>query len=252
MSQTRTTDRKVFIQQVLVAAGGRPLGEELRWRVLLKELREEKQPAVEMTESYKKSFCRTLRWFLPELAPGLLIHKIDAGQGWAAALLARVAVYRLDRYALLERFLNGESVSLHFWTNARTADVWQEGGDGEVEVQNAELLPEIAPDKIEPLYWAGGRWPRSSPQRQRGLEQLGPKYRKRPLICVRPCLGAAEVPTEEDILGTIRIPKNQPLSVVAPEPLDEKQLQSLADGRWALYLRRRGVTRVIQGKRRIV
>src|SRR5262249_30905588 len=122
---------------VLAETAGTPMVlEELRWRVMQKELADEKQPVTTMTESYQKSFNRSLRSFLPTLAPGLRIHRITSGEGWTAGLLARVAVYRLDTVMQLDRFLACPSPSLHFWNTARTQDVWQEGYDGEVDVQN--------------------------------------------------------------------------------------------------------------------
>ena len=52
------------------------------------ELEDEKQPVGAMTQSYQKSFNRSLRSFLPTLAPTLRIHKIASDNGWAAGLLA--------------------------------------------------------------------------------------------------------------------------------------------------------------------
>src|SRR5262249_5918476 len=159
--------RKRFIQQILADAAGTPMVlEELRWRVLQMEPEDESQPVGAMTESYQKSFNRSLRSFLPTGAPALRIHKIASDDGWTAGLLARVAVYRLDQYAILDRFLSSESVSLHFWINARTQDVWEEGYDGKVEVLNGALLPENAPNRIEPIYYTRGGWPRSGPNRR--------------------------------------------------------------------------------------
>jgi hypothetical protein len=242
MPQTRSTNRKRFIQQILAEAAGTPMVlEELRWRVLQKDLEDEKQPVGTMTESYQKSFNRSLRSFLPTLAPPLRMHKIASDDGWTAGLLARVAVYRLDQYALLERFLSSESVSLHFWVNARTKDVWQEGYDGQVEVQNESLLPENAPNKIEPIHYTRGGWPRSGPNRRRDLAALGPKWKKRPLACVKICTRAIEAPEEGDVLAIIKLPMNLPLSVIGPEPLEEPSLRNLGAVPWALYLRRRRV-----------
>jgi hypothetical protein len=163
--KTRNTGRKRIIQAVLAEAAGAPIVlEELRWRVMRRELAEEREPITAMTEAYQKSFNRTLRTFLPDMAPGLSIHRIAGG--WTAGLLARVAVYRLEQTAQLDQFLACSSVSLHLWTNSRTADVSDEVSDGEVEGRDYDLLPENAPDSLEPLYPYGSRWPRSSQQRQ--------------------------------------------------------------------------------------
>ncbi|HTU19460.1 MAG TPA: hypothetical protein VMG10_15475 [Gemmataceae bacterium] len=140
MLKTRNTNRKRIIQAMLAEAAGTPIVlEELRWCVMRKELAEEKEPVTAMSEAYQKSFNRTLRTFLLDLAPGLSIHRIASG--WTAGLLARVAVYRLDQVALLDTFLACPSCSLHCWTNSRTADVWDEVSDGEVEVKNEQLFP---------------------------------------------------------------------------------------------------------------
>jgi hypothetical protein len=153
---------------VLAAMAGAPIIlEELRWRVMRRELAVDEEPFKAMTEAYQKSFNRTLRTFLPALAPGLSIHRITSG--WTADLLARVAVYRLGQVSLLDKVLACPSVSLHFWTNSRTADVWDEVSDGEVEVRNQELFPADAPERLDSLYPHGSRWPRSSPQRQEGV-----------------------------------------------------------------------------------
>jgi hypothetical protein len=94
MNPTRNTHRKQFIQAVLAESAGTPMSlEELRWRVMRKELAEEKHPLMMMTESYRKSFGRSLRSLLPMLAPELRIHKITSSQGWKAGLLARIAVH---------------------------------------------------------------------------------------------------------------------------------------------------------------
>src|SRR6185312_3991697 len=95
MSKTRSTDRKRILQAVLTETAGSPIVlEELRWRVMRRELAEEKEPVASMTEAYQKSFNRTLRMFLSDLAPGISIHRIEGG--WTAGLVARVAVYRLE------------------------------------------------------------------------------------------------------------------------------------------------------------
>ncbi|HTU21973.1 MAG TPA: hypothetical protein VMG10_28300, partial [Gemmataceae bacterium] len=64
MSKSRMTNRKRFIQEILAETAGSPIVlEELRWRVLQKEL-QDKNPVGAMTESYQKSFNRSLRAFL--------------------------------------------------------------------------------------------------------------------------------------------------------------------------------------------
>jgi hypothetical protein len=253
MRLTRTTSRKRFIEQVLVEAAGTPLVlEELRWRVMQMELGSENRPAGTMTESYRKSFNRSLRSFLPTLAPAPCIHKIASNQGWTAGLLARVAVYRLDDYALLDRFLSSKSVSVHFWINARTKDVWQEGYDGEVEVQSESMLPVNAPNRIEPIHYTRGGWPRSGPKRRQDLAALGPKWKKRPLVCAKICTRAIEAPVQGDVLAIVRLPTNLPLSVIGPEPLEEPRLRELGAVPWTLYLRRRGATLAIPSGQRIV
>jgi hypothetical protein len=148
--------------------------------------------------------------------------------------------------------LSSESGSLHFWINARTKDVWQEGYDGEVEVQNEALLPENAPNRIEPLYYTRGGWPRSGPNRREDLAAVGPKWKKWPLLCVKVCTRATEVPAKADVLAVIRFPINLPLCVVGPEPLDEGSLETLCAERWTLYLRRKKTTRIIPANQRIV
>ncbi len=253
MRQTRTTNRKRFIHQVLAGAAGTPMVlEELRWRVMRMELEDEKQPVGAMTQSYQKSFNRSLRSFLPTLAPTLRIHKIASDNGWAAGLLARVAVYRFDRYALLDRFLSRESASLHFWTNARTKDIWQEGYAGEVEVQDEALMPHAALKMIEPIHYTRSGWPRSGPNRQRELAALGPKWKKRPLVCVRVCTRAIEAPEKADVLAIVRFPTNLPLSVIGPEDLEHRNLGEAGSVPWTLYLRRRGITRIIPPRQRII
>jgi hypothetical protein len=253
MGKTRSTNRKRFIQEILAeTAGALIVLEELRWRVMQKELQDENQPVGTMTESYQKSFNRSLRSFLPTLAPAPSIHKIASEDGWTAGLLARVAVYRLNQFSLLDRFLNSKSVSLHFWTNLRTKDVWQEGYDGEVEVKNDDLLPENAPNKIEPIHYTRGGWPRSSSHRQQDLAALGPKWKKWPLVCVKVCTRAIEMPAKDDVLAIIRFPTNLPVCVVGPGPLDERSLGKLGAVPWTLYLRKRKATRIIPAKRLIV
>jgi hypothetical protein len=244
VTKTRNTDRKRILQIVLAETGGTPIVlEELRWRVMRHELAKEKEPVAAMTESYQKCFNRTLRSFLPVLAPRLRIHRI--GSGWTAGLVARVAVYRLEHVAQLDLFLACPSASLHFWSNSRTADVWAEVIDGEIEVRNKELLPKNAPDKLEPLYAYESRWPYSSIQRQQGLEQLGPKYIKRPLVCVKVCTRDVESPQEADVLAIIRMPANQPLLVIGGTELEEAELRRVEPVPWKLFQRRSGVTRVV-------
>jgi hypothetical protein len=251
MSKTRNTDRKRILQAVLAELCGIPIVlEELRWRVMRKELAEEKQPLTMMTKTYQKSFNRTLRSFLPLLAPGLRIHRIAAG--WTAGLLARVAVYRLLDVGQLDQFLACPAPSLHFWSNSRTADVWDEISDGEVEVYNEDLLPENAPDKLDSLYPLGGRWPRSSSQRRQGLEQLGPKYIKRPLVCVKLCTRDVKAPEKADVLAIRLMPTNQPLSVIGDADLKGDELQKVGPVPWKLYRRRRRTTQVVPAKKYLV
>lgn len=253
MVKRRTTNRKRCIQEFLAQTDGTPcVLEELRWRVMQKELQDEESPPSKMTESYQKSFNRSLRSFLPSLAQPLVIHKIASYEGWTAGLLARVAVYRLDQFSALTRFLNSKSVSVHFWTNLRTKDVWQEGYDGEVEVINDNLLPQNAPNKIEPIYYTHGGWPRSGPNRQQDLAALGPKWMKWPLVCVKLCTRVIEVPTKDDVLAIIKFPTNLPLCVVGPEPMDKRSLGKLTTLPWTFYLRKRKKTRRIPAQRRIV
>jgi hypothetical protein len=248
MPKTRNTDRKRTIQAVLAETAGTPIVlEELRWSVMRKELAEEKEPLTMMTEAYQKSFNRTLRTFLSDLAPGLSIHRIDAG--WTAGLLARVAVYRMDRVAQIDRFLDCQTPSLHFWTNSRTADVWDEVSDGEVEVRDEALLPENAPGSLETLYPYGSRWPRSSTQRQEGLQRLGPKWIKKPLVCIKVCARDVETPEDTDVLAKIRMPTNQPMLVIANAGLEGEALQKMGPVPWRLYQRKRGVTRVIPARK---
>jgi hypothetical protein len=229
MSQTRNTDRKRFIQAILAETAGTPMAlEELRWQVMRKELAHEQQPVPMMTQSYQKSFNRSLRSFLPSIAPEMRIHRIWSSQGWTAGLLARIAVHRMENAMQLDRFLACPSPSLHFWSNARTRDIWQEGYDGEVEVHDEELLPSDAPHQLEPLYQWGSRWPHSTPERDRGLEQLGPKWIKHPIVCAKICTRAIAVPEQADILAVIRIPTNLPLLVIGHPALSANHLQKLA------------------------
>jgi hypothetical protein len=253
MGKARTTNRKRFIQEILDQTNGTPIVlEELRWRVLQKELQEEDRPITTMTECYRKSFNRSLRSFLKTRVTDLSIHKISSVNGWTAGLLARVAVYRLDQFTLLNRFLKCESGSLHFWTNLRTKDVWQEGYDGKIEVINDYLLPKNAPNQIDPIYYTRGGWPRSGPNRRQELEALGPKWKKWPLICVKICTRAIETPAEDDVLAVIRFPMNMPICVVGPGTLDKGRLAKLAVVQWRLYLRKRKATRMISAKWRIL
>jgi hypothetical protein len=129
--------------------------------------------------------------------------------------------------ALLDKFLNCASAALHFWTNLRRVDIWDEDeySPGEVDVFEKRLLPFGAPKKIEPLDFTPRGWPRSGPGRRRDLERLGPKWRKRPLVCVKLCIRDVQQPTEADILRIVRIPTNLPLSVVGQESLNEKELR---------------------------
>jgi hypothetical protein len=256
MCQTRETVRKRLIRQILEGLGGDAIYlEELRWRVRLQE------PDcrfalgnLRMTTSYEKSFNRSLRSFLPELAPDLRLHKISSANGRTAGLLARVAVYRLQDHQLLDKFLSSESASLHFWTNARTVDIWQEsdsGHPGEIDIFHEELLPDNAPERIEPLWFTRGGWPCSGPGRQDDLAAMGPKWKKRPLVCVRICTRATASPSEADVLAIIRIPKNRPLCVIGPEMLNAGSLDDLPRASCEFFLRRRGSTRAIPARQRI-
>jgi hypothetical protein len=153
---------------------------------------------------------------------------------------------------LVDRFLACSSAALHFWTNAKTIDIWEEGGDGEVEVRSEELLPENAPDRLDSLYPGGSLWPRSSPERKQALNQLGPKYLKRPLVCIKLCTRDVASPEKSDVLAIIRMPTNQPLSVIADATLAIDQVQQVGPVPWKLYQRRRGVTRTIPAKKCVV
>src|SRR5262249_50763837 len=152
-------------------------------------------------------------------------HKIASDDGWTAGLLARVAVYRLDQYAILDRVLSSESVLLPFLIKARTQGVLEEGYDGKGEGLDGALLPENAPNRIEPIYYTRGGWPRSGPNRREDLAAVGPKWKKWPLICVKLCTRAIKEPEEADVLAIIRFPKNLPLCVVGPEPLNTRSLE---------------------------
>ncbi|MBI1904025.1 MAG: hypothetical protein HYS13_23235 [Planctomycetia bacterium] len=205
-----------------------------------------------MTTSYQKSFNRSVRTYLPALSPDLRLHKISSANGWTAGLLARIAVYRLQEYELLDKFLRSESASLHFWTNARTVDIWQESYDGEVDIFKEALLPDNAPERIEPLWFTRGGWPRSGPGRHQDLAAMGPKWIKRPLVCVKICTKATVSPSEADVLAIIRIPKNRPLCVIGAAVLDAEALNELPVSSCELFLRRRGSTRAIPVRHRIV
>ncbi len=253
MSKTRSTIRKRQIQQTLAGLGGRPVVlEELRWLVWKKELEGENLPVGTMSVSYQKSFNRSLRSFVPTMTPEFVVHKITTADGWSAGFLARAAVFRLDRVALVDEVLGDDSITFHFWTNARTTDVWQEGGNGEVEVLNEGLLPERAPSRLASLFPGGSRWPRSSPERQQGLEQLGPKWKKRPLVCVKLRTRPVSLPSPGDDVAVIRMPTNLPLSVIGPAKMGEEELRMLRSVPWTLYQRKRGVTRVIPADQLIV
>jgi hypothetical protein len=155
----------------------------------------------------------------------------------------------------LDKFLSSESASLHFWTNARTVDIWQEsdlGPPGKIDIFHEELLPDNAPERIEPLRFTRGGWPRSGPGRQDDLAAMGPKWKKRPLVCVKICPRATASPSNADVLAVIRIPKNLPLCLIGPEVLDAASLNDLPRVSCKLFLRRRGSTRAIPARRRIV
>src|SRR5262249_7380500 len=114
MHQTRETVRKRLIREVLEGlGGGASCLDELRWLVRLQESDcQFGRGNVRMTTSYEKSFNRSLRSFLPALVPDLCLHKVSSANGWTAGLLAHIAVYRLQEYDLLDKFLRSRSASI--------------------------------------------------------------------------------------------------------------------------------------------
>jgi hypothetical protein len=81
---------------------------------------------------------------------------------------------------------------------------------------------------------------------------MGPKWIKRPLVCVKISTKATESPSETDVLAVIRIPANRPLCVIGAAVLDAKALDELPITSCELFLRRRGSTRAILARHRIV
>jgi len=253
MRRTRETARKRLIREALNGTGGAPIPlEELRWGVLLRESEcsDNCGRSVTMTASYQKSFNRSLRTFLSGLAPEMRLHRISCDL-WSAGLLARIAVYRLQDFDLINKLIRGESASFHFWTNARTIDIWQEsheGKPGDIEIINDALVPKDAPSRIEPLWFTRGGWPRSGLGRWNDLAAMGPKWIKRPLVCVRICTRVTPSPSEADILAVARFPKNRDLCVIAPEVFDASSLSKVPVDSCQLFLRRRGSTRPIRAR----
>lgn len=247
MAKQRNTERKRRIQAALKDMATPIVLEELRWNVMRQELQEQMPPRTELRKAELVSFNRSLRMFLPELAPGMSIQKVE--EEWTAGLLARVAVFRLKNLEQLDLFVACRTVSFHFWTNARTADVWEESSDGEVEVHRPELMPPDAPDSLPTNYKEWSRWPRGGDERRRELERMGPKYLKRPLVCVKLCLRDTDEPEESDQLAIIRIPVAQPLTVIGPDPLDLNTISWLG---CRMFRRFRRVTRKVRAKDQIV
>lgn len=247
MAKQRNTDRKRRIQAALKDMASPIVLEELRWKVMRQELQEEVPPRTELTKADMVSFNRSLRTFVKELTPGLSIHKVE--DEWTAGLLARVAVFRLKDLSQIDQFSACKTVSFHFWTNARTADVWEEPSDGEVEVHRPELMPPDAPESLPTNYKEWSRWPRGGDERRRELERMGPKYLKKPLVCVKLCLRETEEPETQDVLAIIRIPVGQPLTVIGPDPLD---LSAVSWPTREIFRRFRRVTRKVRAKERIV
>lgn len=242
MKKVRNTSRKELIRTALKTAASIPIIlEELRWIVMRGELHAEQVSRDEMNKSDTVSFNRSLRTFLPEIDPNLLTHKVE--RAWTAGLLARVAVFRLKRWEQVEQFLSCNSTSIHFWSNARTADVWDEVGDGKVEVHRSDLLPPNAPDRLPSLYPGGSRWPRGGATRRASLEEMGPKYVKHPVICAKLCLRDTELPQKGEELAIVRIPAGLALTVIGSVSLNSAKVG--LDG-CQLYLRRRKVTRKVE------
>jgi hypothetical protein len=104
----RSTSRKRIIQEVLDKQLGKPmLLDELRWLVFLRESRDERRSA-DLTPSYKKSFCRTLRDHMPLLG----VYKLWRPDRSPAGIVARCAVYRCSSAKTLKAILGGETISV--------------------------------------------------------------------------------------------------------------------------------------------
>lgn len=103
MKSRRVTARKAIIEEFLARdySGGPVLLEELRWIVLREQCG---TGFVEMTDSKRKSFTRTIRKHTPELT----IHKFSIDDKTPVGLVARAAVYRQRSWDQLSQFLNGQ------------------------------------------------------------------------------------------------------------------------------------------------
>jgi hypothetical protein len=108
---TRKTHRKALIEKVIAEqfANKPVLLEELRWQVLLQEYDAKGVPFDEMTVSNMKSFARTIREHMPSVG----IHKLRRPDLLPVGILARAAVFRIRRQALLREVLNSKGLCVY-------------------------------------------------------------------------------------------------------------------------------------------
>jgi hypothetical protein len=105
--KSRITRRKLLISEVLEQLGRPVLLEELRWRCYREECASKGNCA--MTESYQKSFNRTIRCHYPDL----VLTKLPRVDELPSGLVTRAAVYRIPRWETISRFLSSNHACVY-------------------------------------------------------------------------------------------------------------------------------------------
>ena len=197
---------------------------ELRWRVETQLANNKGEKLDLLTRSVKTSFSRTLR----DHSPGLFVHRLPQPtsksnkpswlglNSFTYGMLARFALFQIDHWAIIDRFLTAQHKEVHFWLNMRTEDIWTEGD------------PEIT---LEPLRWTSNG-PRSSPTRQNQLNELGPKYKKKPCVFLN-FLASSGSSSNLDTLETVAIPCNHAVCLVS-RSRRLHEFQHVGDVNWNL------------------
>src|SRR5437879_3154351 len=108
----RQTRQKDMILRVIAEEyGEKPVVlDELRWRVFIREKSEEGERALTISRSYRNSFARTIREYLPSLR----LHKLDHPELVAVELVARAAVCRCQASHILKQVYESPVVAVYF------------------------------------------------------------------------------------------------------------------------------------------
>lgn len=203
----RRTKRKDIIKKLLKSRyfGEPVLLEELRWNVFLNECGLENFHNLEMTRSYRNSFTRTIR----EYISGIYIQKLPRPDGLHSGIVSRAALYRLNRWDNIQKFLNGDNSTV--LARAKRGNSRDEMGRVYCKLYSEYPVKLSFTVGVNYVMW----------NEETGIDEA-PEWE-------------AYKWDKTNLVGTVIFPVSVPLNLVTTELVNAENLKNLAKIGWDVY-----------------